>query len=136
MLQGGHLAPKRLKVIGGVCGLGNPAGGWGRLADDHAVLQVPVFGPVYRFWSSAKWRHFHTTRESEKNKLIGTYPHEPTYDRAAYYAFADDSEANVLPACRFWSDTLSTHFHTISEREKDKLIGRHSHVWTYERIAW
>jgi len=37
---------------------------------------------------------------------------------------------------RFWSPAKSRHFYTINESEKDKLIGIHSDVWTYEGIVY
>ena len=38
--------------------------------------------------------------------------------------------------CRFWSDSLATHFYTIDPVEKDKLIAEASHIWTYEGPVW
>ena len=59
-----------------------------------------------------------------------------TYEGIVYYAFATEGEPDTLPVYRFWSDSLSAHFYTISESEKDKLIDLYSHVWTYEGPAF
>jgi len=40
------------------------------------------------------------------------------------------------PVYRFWSPTLSRHFYTISEGEKNKLLDNYSNVWTYETVAY
>jgi hypothetical protein len=49
----------------------------------------------------------------------------------------DFTEDNWLsPVYRFWSDTLSGHFYTISAAERDKLISRYSSVWHYESPAF
>jgi hypothetical protein len=40
------------------------------------------------------------------------------------------------PVYRFRSPSKSRHFYTISESEKDKLVGIYSHVWTYEGIEY
>jgi hypothetical protein len=51
----------------------------------------------------------------------------------------DRSGADVrglAPIYRFWSGTLTTHFYTINESEKDYLIATFPSVWTYEGIAF
>jgi hypothetical protein len=42
----------------------------------------------------------------------------------------------VAPIYRFWSDTANAHFYTIKEAEKDKLISKYSHLWTFEGVAF
>lgn len=104
-----------------------------------AFLVKIAFGalvPVYRFWSAATDRHFYTIRETEKDKLINNYSHIWTYEGAAYRAFADSSQPGVAPIYRFWSDTANAHFYTIKEAEKDKLISKYSHLWTFEGVAF
>ena len=44
-------------------------------------------------------------------------------------------EPNVA-VYRFWSPTLSDHFYTVSEDEKNTLIAQYPDVWTYEGIAY
>ncbi|HXK37165.1 MAG TPA: hypothetical protein VJ553_06305, partial [Candidatus Paceibacterota bacterium] len=88
--------------------------------------------PVYRFWNETYSRHFYTTDRAEKNKLITIYSYVWTYEGIKYYTYAEDSEPNSMPIYRFWSDSLSAHFYTIDEAERDKLINLYSHVWTYE----
>jgi hypothetical protein len=46
------------------------------------------------------------------------------------------SDPGLAPVYRFWSDKLGTHFYTINEAEKDKLIREFSQVWTFEGIAF
>jgi predicted phosphodiesterase len=42
----------------------------------------------------------------------------------------------AAPVHRFWSPVYSRHFYTLDEAEKDKLVTRHAHVWTYEGAAF
>jgi Repeat of unknown function (DUF5648) len=37
-----------------------------------------------------------------------------------------------LPVYRFWSPSIGSHFYTVLESEKDKLISEYPKVWTYE----
>jgi hypothetical protein len=81
-------------------------------------------------------KHFYTVREAEKDKLINKYSHIWTYEGVAYRAFADSSQPGVAPIYRFWSGTVNAHFYTIREAEKDKLISKYSHIWTFEGVAF
>jgi hypothetical protein len=101
-------------------------------------VNIPSESPVYRFWSPKNGRHFYTIGESERDKLILTYPSSVwTYEGIAYYAFTAATEAGVMPVYRFWSPKNATHFYTISESEKNKVITKYStNVWTYEGVAF
>ena len=103
---------------------------------DLLVLMRAHYYPVHRFWSNTLSRHFYTTKESEKQKLVNIYSHVWTYEDVAYYARPNGTELNSVPVYRFWSSALSAHFYTSKEREKNKLIDNYSHVWTYEGIAF
>jgi hypothetical protein len=46
------------------------------------------------------------------------------------------SDLNLAPVYRFWSNSMKTHFYTISETEKKKLIDLFADVWLYEGIAF
>jgi hypothetical protein len=43
-----------------------------------------------------------------------------------------DPNADATPVYRFWSDRLQGHFYTISEQERDRVIGTWPDVWSYE----
>jgi len=103
---------------------------------DLVVLMRAHYYPVHRFWSGTLRRHFYTTSEPEKQKLLNLYPHVWTYEDVAYYALPDGGELNSVPVYRFWSGALSAHFYTSKESEKNKLIDNYSHVWTYEGVAF
>jgi len=87
--------------------------------------------PVYRFWNKIFSRHVYTMSRTEKAKLLAL-PYFLTYEGIQYYTFSEDSQPGTLPIYRFWSNSLSAHFYTISEGEKNKLITKFSNVWTYE----
>jgi hypothetical protein len=109
--------------------------------------------PVYRFWSSRLHQHFFTAKEGEKNKLrTAQYASTWSYEGIAFYTFPDDrhNDANttpvVLPVYRFWRPETGTHFYTIKEGEKDKLMAWCTEsqakstgipaTWIYEGIAF
>jgi len=87
--------------------------------------------PVYRFWNKIFSRHIYTMSRAEKAKLLAL-PYFLAYEGIQYYTYFEDSDPQVLPIYRFWSDSKSAHFYTINEAEKNKLISKFSSVWTYE----
>jgi hypothetical protein len=101
-----------------------------------AAASVTTPGPVYRFWSPVLQRHFYTIKEGEKNKLINNYSDTWTYEQVAYYAFAGTTDPSAAPVYRFWSASLKTHFYTIQEGEKNKLLSQYADVWTPEGVAF
>lgn len=101
-------------------------------AIDIGAYEFQNIVPIYRFWSGKSRKHFYTISEAERAKLIEQYPDVWTSEGIAYYAFRGQSEPNLLPVHRFWSNSLSSHFYTIKESEKNKLVEQFSDVWTYE----
>ncbi len=61
-----------------------------------------------------------------------------TYEGIAFYAYPEGAQpAEAAAVHRFWSSTLSGHFYTISETEKDHVLATYpTHVWQYESTAW
>jgi lysyl endopeptidase len=87
---------------------------------------------IYRFWSPVYSRHFYTISKAERDKLLYDYSWVWMYESIAYYAFPGQNVLDVMPVYRFWSGTLNSHFYTMDEAERDKLINIYSYVWTYE----
>jgi hypothetical protein len=109
---------------------------WGEWSDSR-VFTVDRYSPLYRFWKPSDNTHFYTIKESEKDKLINNYSDVYTYEGVAYYAYVKDQPpAGTLPVYRFWKPSDNTHFYTIKESEKQKLIDNYSHVYTYEGPAF
>ncbi len=100
---------------------------------------APSYSPVYRFWSPSLSRHFYTISEDEKD-LVLTDPLLSSvwdYETIAYNAFPTDSQAGLAPVYRFWSSTLSAHFYTISQAERDYILTHFATaVWAYEGVAF
>jgi uncharacterized protein DUF5648 len=97
----------------------------------------PNAAPVYRFWSENLASHFYTINEWEKDKLVDQYADVWAYEGPVFYAYPVDKQPGwALPVYRFWSASKSTHFFTIDEQERDKLLSQFSNVWVYEGIAW
>ncbi|MBN1509933.1 MAG: hypothetical protein JW955_24010 [Sedimentisphaerales bacterium] len=91
--------------------------------------------PIYRFWSGHS--HFYTISEQEKDMLIRDFPNVWTFEGIAFYAYPEGLQpSSTHPVYRFWSDTLSKHFYTISEQEKQMILDQYSHVWQLEGVAW
>jgi hypothetical protein len=97
---------------------------------------------VYRFWSPGSETHFYTTNDAERDKLINRYSDVWAYEGVVYHTYPDKRSTNLSPVYRFWSSEKGSHFYTISEGEKDKMMGKGSlidgiqTVWTYEGIAF
>ncbi len=91
---------------------------------------------VYRFWSPVLGKHFYTISKREKEKLLTQYAHVWTYEGPVFRAFLDASDSASRPVHRFWSSALGSHFYTIEEYEKDKLLGSLVPTWTYEGVAF
>jgi len=92
--------------------------------------------PVYRFWSPVLGTHCYTIQETEKTKLLSQYAQLWTYEGIAFRAFPSHTVDNLAPVHRFWSTSLRSHFYTVDEVEKDKLIRDYPEVWTYEGVAF
>ncbi|MCL5279946.1 MAG: S8 family serine peptidase [Planctomycetes bacterium] len=88
--------------------------------------------PVYRFWSPVYSRHFYTTDEAERNKLLDNYSRTWTYEQVVCHVLSDASEPGAAPVYRFWSAVLNAHFYTIDAAERDSLRANYPKVWTYE----
>jgi hypothetical protein len=78
---------------------------------------------VYRFYSPALGRHFYTISDSEKNKLINDVNHIWLYERIIFCGFtAETFPTNQKPIYRFYNKTVRSHFYTIKESERSKLL--------------
>jgi hypothetical protein len=91
---------------------------------------------VYRFWSPKTGKHFFTIDSNEKERLLIEYSLVWTYEGVAFAAFCDDSDPLTRPVYRFWSDKLSSHFYTMDEQERDKLIKEQAKTWVFEGVAF
>ncbi len=93
--------------------------------------------PVYRLWSPSMQTNFYTIDPSERDAALTKGPGVWQDQGIAWYAYPlEGHPADAQAVCRFWSDSLATHFYTIDPVEKDKLIAEVSHIWTYEGPVW
>lgn len=92
--------------------------------------------PVYRFWSPTLESHFFTSSADEKQTMIDLFPSVWTLEGIACFTPGNNSDPCTAPVYRFWSPTLSSHFYTISEEEKDMLLRDWPNVWTLDGIAF
>ncbi|MBN1507281.1 MAG: leucine-rich repeat domain-containing protein [Sedimentisphaerales bacterium] len=114
--------------------------------DEHgsAVIDDIIIGPgtahgtapVYRFWSPVLESHFFTTGAEEKQTLVDVFSGIWTFEGIAYFTLMEARDPNAVPVYRFWSPTLSSHFYTISEEEKNMLVRDFPGVWTLEGVAF
>lgn len=109
--------------------------GAGTSCSDYLVPEL-FAAPVYRFWSTRRKSHFYTANEREKDRLLVDHADVWTFEGIAYCGHVDDTDPDVAPVHRFWSDVLGVHFYTISQTEADKLETRYSDVWAYEGTAF
>ncbi|NLH41895.1 MAG: hypothetical protein GX448_08645 [Planctomycetes bacterium] len=93
--------------------------------------------PVYRFWSPIGESHLYTIQESEKDTLIRDYPDYWIFEGVAFYAYPEGSQpAECLPVYRFWNVTDNSHFYTMDESERDKMIREYPDIYVYEGVAF
>jgi len=103
----------------------------------HLDNTDPDVAPVHRFWSERLGVYFYTISGKEAEKLQSQYSDVWAYEGIAFYAYPESrAPVGSMPVYRFWSDSLASHFYTISENEKNKLMSEYSEVWTYEGVAW
>jgi len=104
----------------------------------YRAFGAPLDGdlrPVYRFWSGQS--HFFTISDEERDTLINYFSYFWTYEGIAFYAYPEGLQPEgSQPVYRFWSNTASKHFYTISEEEKQAIIDMFSYYWTLEGVAW
>lgn len=105
-------------------------------AVDIGAYEYQGLGPIYRFWSPVKQRHFYTISGAERERVIKEWPDIYSYEGVAFYAYYRPSEPGLAPVHRFWSPTLEAHFWTISEEEKDLIIKDMSGTWVYEGVVF
>jgi hypothetical protein len=111
-------------------------GAWSEWSDARSFT-VDRYSAVYRFWKALDNTHFYTISEGERDKLRNDYADVYTYEGVAYYAYVKDQPpAGTLPVYRFWKASDNTHFYTIKEGEKQKLIDNFSHIYAYEGPAF
>jgi hypothetical protein len=98
----------------------------------------PGVSAVYRFWSPRLGRHFYTIQKAERNRLFTEYDGTWEYEGPAFHVPAPDSvkPPDVHPVYRFWSAGLRTHFYTMDEAEKDRLLLQPAGAWTCEGPAF
>jgi hypothetical protein len=90
--------------------------------------------PIYRFYNVTNGDHFYTASESEKNSIIATPNFAYKYEGTAFYAYKNQA-ADTVPVHRFYNKTNGDHFYTISETEKNSILGPNQY-YTYEGIGF
>ncbi|GEM_PF-2161780 len=111
-----------------------PAQDYPRLSWEFPALDSAV--GVHRLWSPVYKGHVYTIDESEKSQLLSDPEGAWQYEGVVGYAFADDVGLGLQPVHRFYCESANSHFYTMSEREKNKLIDSYAHVWTYQGVAF
>jgi hypothetical protein len=97
--------------------------------------QPPDARPVHRFGSVDRDTQFFTIDEAEKDRLINDFSRVWNYEGIAFYAYSLEAHPPTSqPVYRFWSPAVRSHFYTIAETEKDRLV--RDRQWEYEGIAW
>lgn len=91
---------------------------------------------VYRYWSPETGKHFYIISDEGRQRMARLFtPDQWTYEQVAYYAY-ETRVSGTTPLYRFWSPTLSSHFYTKSESQKNVVIATMGEVWRYEGIAF
>ncbi len=102
-----------------------------------AKPDLPDLAPVYRFWSPTQLSHFYTINEEEKDMIIRQWPDVWSFETVAFYAYPEGKQPKeTKPVYRFWNMHDGSHFYTMDESEKDKLIKEFADVYVFESIAF
>lgn len=109
----------------------------GAAAVDMGAYESTDLVPVYRFWSPRTGRHFYTAKEAEKDKLVADFPEAWVYEGPVYYVYGRNTEPDLVPVYRLWSEVIGSHFWTISEAEKTSLLDNHANEkWIDEGVVF
>ena len=93
--------------------------------------------PVHRFWSDNFNSHYYTMDESEKNELLGGAGRLWAYEGVAFYAYPCGQQPSwTRPVYRFWFPAKETHFYTMSEAEREKVLAMDPSTRVDGGIAW
>ena len=103
---------------------------------DSGALTVTCLTNVYRFWSPVTGRHFYTASENEKTVLVNDYSKTWTFEGVAFRLATSASLPGLAPVHAFRSMDGQAQFYTISEREKDRILGDYAHVYRYDGVAF
>lgn len=105
-------------------------------AIDLGAYEFGGLGPVYRFWSKTKTRHFYTISSAERDALLNQSPNDWELEMVAFYAYYVPVTANLKPVYRFVSKEFDSHFYTISEDERQRVLRNWPDAWSYEFVAF
>lgn len=103
---------------------------------DSGAVALTCLTNVYRFWSPVTGKHFYTTSEDEKNVLVNEYSTTWTFEGLAFRATTAAPLPGLSPVYKFWAKDGQTQFYTISEAEKDSLLGAYAHAYRYDGVAF
>jgi Repeat of unknown function (DUF5648) len=106
------------------------------VATDMGAYEAQGLMPVYRFVSPQTGKYFYTPLEDERDNLIDNFSGTWTPEGIAYYVHLGATDDDLMPVYRFWSPRSGSHFWTINEAEKDRLIDQYSDAWTFEGLAF
>jgi hypothetical protein len=101
------------------------------LVVEQGFLIEPASTEVYRFWSPVTQAHYYTVDPAERDNLIDDFPDVWTYEGVAFRV-PTASDPNAMPVYRFYSDPFASHFYTLFEDERDRVITRWPETWAYE----
>jgi peptidoglycan-N-acetylmuramic acid deacetylase len=99
----------------------------------HADTVSPVL--IHRFYNVVNGSHFYTASAAERDIVIARWPAVYTYEGIGYSFDAANSN-NSAPLHRFYNVVNGSHFYTASATERDVVIARWPHVYTYEGVAY
>ncbi len=107
------------------------------------VLAAPAFAdvdaaPVWRFYNQSTGSHFYTASGAERDAVSSKYSTLFTFEGPAWMTADADwwEEAQTAPLYRFYNKKNGSHFYTVSEAEKAKIIASYGATYAYEGVAY
>lgn len=92
--------------------------------------------PVYRLYNRLSGSHFYTGNRDEMLTVLSNPNRVFSYEGVAFYVFLAP-EIGSMPVHRFYAPPSGSHFFTISEAEKNAIVGSvPSDELSYDGVAW
>ncbi len=89
---------------------------------DFYSTEQPQTDLVYRFYNVQSGAHFYTNRETDRDKVLSSFP-QYQYEGVAYQVFDQQiSGVELTPVYQFYNPKTLAHFYTASMQQRNKVI--------------
>jgi hypothetical protein len=90
---------------------------------------------VQRFYNKRNGSHFYTADPDEAGRVAATLSHIYSYDGPAY-RLNTSNPSNMRPLYRFYNRRNGSHFYTVDQAERDRVIATLASTYSYDGPAY